>query len=312
MRYGPPVQLRPLWRSGSDLFVLRPGQLLLPGMCPGGATGLSTLRREALPAQPPGPPGPCGAAASLPGPAGKSDASGFQPHPLRLHWSPSRVRRQRLANPREPLSLWVCAVFSAGGSLGPLSYGASCASAATGHPYSTRRYLWGQSPRRVGLAGGRHSHGAIALQVGGTVDLLAESCPLCLTRPNAPNRRDVLGTAVVAILSDHQPYAHISASRGDTNPASEALPLCGASHRTARQTIGPGRTPGRSPSAYRGHYQPPTPAACPRPPRHSGIWPSRVPLSALEAARDGVAPLLSGFNDVEICNRSCRQCPRLV
>ena len=77
VRYGPPVQLRPLWRSGSDLFVLRPGQSLLPRMCPGGATGLSTLRREALPAQPPGSPGPCAAAASLPGPASKSDASGF-------------------------------------------------------------------------------------------------------------------------------------------------------------------------------------------------------------------------------------------
>jgi len=77
VRYGPPVQLRALWRSGSDLFVLRPGQSLLPGMCPGGATGVPTLRREALPAQPPGSPDPCAAAASLPGPASKSDASGF-------------------------------------------------------------------------------------------------------------------------------------------------------------------------------------------------------------------------------------------
>lgn len=77
VRDGPPVQLRALWRSGGDLFVLRPGQSLLPGLCPGGATGISTLRREALPAQPTGPPDPCRAPASLPCPASKSDASGF-------------------------------------------------------------------------------------------------------------------------------------------------------------------------------------------------------------------------------------------
>ena len=57
------------------------------------------------------------------------------------------------------------------------------------------------------------------LHVSGLFDPWVESCPLALTSPNAPSNRDVLGTAVLAILSGHQRYAHISALRGDTiNP----------------------------------------------------------------------------------------------
>ena len=45
------------------------------------------------------------------------------------------------------------------------------------------------------------------------------SCPLRLTSPHAPSRRDVLGTAVLSILAGHQRYAHLSAWRGDSiNP----------------------------------------------------------------------------------------------
>lgn len=63
------------------------------------------------------------------------------------------------------------------------------------------------------------------LQVSGLFDPWVESCPLFLTSPNAPSKRDVLGTAVLAILCGHQRYAHISALRGDTiNP-----PLLGMS-----------------------------------------------------------------------------------
>ena len=47
------------------------------------------------------------------------------------------------------------------------------------------------------------------LQVSGLFDPWVESCPLFLTSPNAPNKRDVLGTAVLAILSGHQSYARI-------------------------------------------------------------------------------------------------------
>ena len=58
------------------------------------------------------------------------------------------------------------------------------------------------------------------LQVSGLFDPWVESCPLFLTSPTAPSKRDVLGTAMLAILSGHQRCAHISALRGDTvNPA---------------------------------------------------------------------------------------------
>ena len=58
------------------------------------------------------------------------------------------------------------------------------------------------------------------LRVGGLFDPWVESCPLVLTSPNAPSKRDVLGTTILSILSGHQRYAHISALRGDTiNPS---------------------------------------------------------------------------------------------
>ena len=39
------------------------------------------------------------------------------------------------------------------------------------------------------------------------------------TSPNAPSLRNLLGTAVLAILAGHQRYAHINGLRGDTlNP----------------------------------------------------------------------------------------------
>ncbi len=71
------------------------------------------------------------------------------------------------------------------------------------------------------------------LQVSGVFDPWVESCPLLLTSPNAPGKRDVLGTAVLAILSGHQRYAHISALRGDTvNP-----PLLGMSKVVSEDSV---------------------------------------------------------------------------
>ena len=51
------------------------------------------------------------------------------------------------------------------------------------------------------------------LQVSGRFDPWVASCPLVLTSPNAPRTRDLLGTALLAILAGHQRYAHISARR---------------------------------------------------------------------------------------------------
>ena len=53
------------------------------------------------------------------------------------------------------------------------------------------------------------------LQVSGRFDPWVESCPLVLKRPNAPSKRDVLGTALLSILCGHRRYALISALRGD-------------------------------------------------------------------------------------------------
>jgi hypothetical protein len=44
-------------------------------------------------------------------------------------------------------------------------------------------------------------------------------CPLHYTSPNAPERADVLGTILLAVLAGHRRYAHVTALRGDTvNP----------------------------------------------------------------------------------------------
>jgi hypothetical protein len=71
------------------------------------------------------------------------------------------------------------------------------------------------------------------LQVSGLFDPWIASCPLLLTSPNAPRKRDVLGTTVLSILSGHQRYAHISALRGDTiNP-----PLLGMSEVVSEDSV---------------------------------------------------------------------------
>ncbi len=58
------------------------------------------------------------------------------------------------------------------------------------------------------------------LKVSGRYDAVVADCPLFYTSPNAPSKRDVLGTAVLAILAGQWRYAHITALRGDTvNPA---------------------------------------------------------------------------------------------
>ena len=54
------------------------------------------------------------------------------------------------------------------------------------------------------------------LKVGDLFEPWVEQCPVSWTSNNAPNKRDVLGTAVLSILCGHQRYAHINAVRGDT------------------------------------------------------------------------------------------------
>jgi hypothetical protein len=57
------------------------------------------------------------------------------------------------------------------------------------------------------------------LKSAGLFDSWIAFCPLHDTSPNAPSRRDVLGTVLLSILSGPRRYAHITALRADTvNP----------------------------------------------------------------------------------------------
>ena len=53
------------------------------------------------------------------------------------------------------------------------------------------------------------------LKVAGLFDALVADCPLAYTSPNAPEKRDVLGTTMFSVLAGHKRYAHITALRGD-------------------------------------------------------------------------------------------------
>ena len=58
------------------------------------------------------------------------------------------------------------------------------------------------------------------LKVSGRFDALVADCPLHYRSPNAPSKRDILGTTMLSILAGQWRYAHITALRGDgVNPA---------------------------------------------------------------------------------------------
>jgi hypothetical protein len=57
------------------------------------------------------------------------------------------------------------------------------------------------------------------LKTSGLFEDWVKDCPLRYTSPNAPRKRDVLGTILLSVLAGHWRYAHISALRGDgVNP----------------------------------------------------------------------------------------------
>lgn len=53
------------------------------------------------------------------------------------------------------------------------------------------------------------------LKTSGLFDKWVEDCPLRYTSGNAPEKRNVLGTLLLAVLAGHWRYAHINAIRGD-------------------------------------------------------------------------------------------------
>ena len=53
------------------------------------------------------------------------------------------------------------------------------------------------------------------LKVASLFDALVADCPLTYASPNAPEKRDVLGTTMLSVLAGHKRYAHITALRND-------------------------------------------------------------------------------------------------
>jgi hypothetical protein len=53
------------------------------------------------------------------------------------------------------------------------------------------------------------------LKTAGLFEAFVADCPLNYTSPNAPQTRDVLGTAMLSMLAGHKRYSHIAALRGD-------------------------------------------------------------------------------------------------
>ncbi len=53
------------------------------------------------------------------------------------------------------------------------------------------------------------------LAATGLYEQWVDICPLTYASPNAPTKRDVLGTWLLAILAGHNRYAHITGLRGD-------------------------------------------------------------------------------------------------
>ena len=54
---------------------------------------------------------------------------------------------------------------------------------------------------------------------GGLFDGWVADCPLLFTSPNAPRKRDILGTLLLSVLAGHRRYAHVTALRCDAvNP----------------------------------------------------------------------------------------------
>lgn len=58
------------------------------------------------------------------------------------------------------------------------------------------------------------------LKQGGLFDGWVADCPLHYASPNAPTKRDLLGTVLLSVLAGHWRYAHITTLRCDpVNPA---------------------------------------------------------------------------------------------
>ncbi len=81
------------------------------------------------------------------------------------------------------------------------------------------------------------------LKVAGLSGALVADCPLAYTSPNAPDKRDVLGTTMLSILAGRKRYAHIATLRNDGvlpellgMKRTSARTRCGALSRPSERT----------------------------------------------------------------------------
>jgi len=57
------------------------------------------------------------------------------------------------------------------------------------------------------------------LKTSGLFNEWVDNCPMIFTSPNAPSKRDILGTILLSVLAGHKRYAHITSIRCDNvNP----------------------------------------------------------------------------------------------
>ena len=56
------------------------------------------------------------------------------------------------------------------------------------------------------------------LRAAGVFDEWVRACPLEYRSGNAPGKRDVLDTLLLAILAGHRRYAHVTSLRGEVSP----------------------------------------------------------------------------------------------
>jgi hypothetical protein len=83
------------------------------------------------------------------------------------------------------------------------------------------------------------------LKTSGRFDEWVEECPLQYSSPNAPQKRDVLGTLLLAVLAGHWRYAHINALRGDgVNPELLGMSKVASEDSVRRALLGIPEEPG--------------------------------------------------------------------
>jgi hypothetical protein len=77
------------------------------------------------------------------------------------------------------------------------------------------------------------------LKTSGRFDEWVDECPLQYASPNAPRKRDVLGTILLSVLAGHWRYAHINAIRGDgVNPELLGMTKVASEDSVRRALIG--------------------------------------------------------------------------